>query len=592
MSSATRARGSRRDWVAAAVAFLAALLVLGPGLGRGCLLVRDMACAPQMPWSPRLLGLTSELPRAVPSDLLPWALGLALPGDLAQKALLLAILALGGVGAGRLVSGTWGAGAAALAYVWAPAVFERLAIGQWALLVGYAALPWVVRAAVRLARRETSFAPLAGSLVAGSLGGAPAWVLLALAAPAAYLAGLRLRPEGRGGGRALDAAAIAATLAAVALPWALPSVLGGQSGAGGEQAAEAFRARADTPGGVVLSMVSGGGIWNVDVVPPERAGVIGLLAALLVVAVALAGIWLRWSEPSVRAAAVVGALGLSAALLTQIPAMAGVLAHLPGGGLLRDNSRFVLVWWVAVAAGIGCAAEWLVRARWQLLAALVAALPVAALPSLAWGLHGRLVPVEVPDAFGVVARQLDRSGGEAVLLPFETYRRYGWNGDRASLSPLPRMTGRRVVAADDLVVTTGGGRVRLAGEDPRAADVRAALAAADPVRALAGLGVRWVAVDWPGVEPPAGLRLVAGGPGALLYEVPGPIGGAPAGPRAAAVLGGDLAAYLLVTGMAVGSARARRRAEKGRVVGMDSSAGSAIFTRGKRERGTLPRPRL
>ncbi|XVX21863.1 hypothetical protein ACQP1U_08420 [Actinomycetota bacterium] len=561
MGSTTRPRPRAAGWLPWAVALVAAVVVLGPGLGRGCLLVRDMVCAPDMPWSPRLLGLTSELPRAVPSDLVPWAIGLLLPGDVAQKVLLLAILAGAGAGAGRLVGGAWGGSAAALAYVWAPAVFERLAIGQWALLIGYAALPWVVRAAVRLASGRASLAPLVAALALGSLGGAPAWLLLALAAPTAYLAGLATRGSDRARGTPLHAAAIAATLLALAVPWLVPALLAGQSGAGDDRAAEVFRARADTPAGVVASLLTGGGIWNVDVHPAERGGALGLLAAIAVLAVALAGLARRRADAQILAAAAVGLIGLLTALLTQVDGVAAALAHLPGGGLLRDNSRFVLLWWLALAVGLGCTVGWLARTGWQALAALVLLLPVAALPSLAWGLHGRLAPVEVPADLETVARALDRSGGEAVLLPFESYRRYRWNGDRASLSPLPRMTRARVVTADDLVVDTDTGRVRLPGEDRRAAEVRRAVESPDPAAALAGLGVRWVVADWPDTPVPEGLRRVAGGEAGALYEVPGAVAPKEAGPRAGLVIGADLAAYLLVTGLAVTAGRVWRRAE-------------------------------
>ena len=35
-------------------------------------------------------------------------------------------------------------------YVWNPFVAERFHLGAWALLLGYAALPWLVRSALRL----------------------------------------------------------------------------------------------------------------------------------------------------------------------------------------------------------------------------------------------------------------------------------------------------------------------------------------------------------------------------------------------------------------------------------------------------------
>src|SRR6266576_3686110 len=71
-----------------------------------------------------------------------------LPADLVQKLLLLSIFTLACSGAAALLSREpWFARlAAGVFYTWNPFVAERLIIGQWALLLGYAGLPWALRA--------------------------------------------------------------------------------------------------------------------------------------------------------------------------------------------------------------------------------------------------------------------------------------------------------------------------------------------------------------------------------------------------------------------------------------------------------------
>ncbi len=96
-----------------------------------------------MPIAAALPGLAP--PRAVPSDLVIAIASRVVPGDIAQKLVLLAIFVLGCAGVvalldrepllARLAGGVF--------YVWNPYVAERLIIGQWALLLGYAGLPWV-----------------------------------------------------------------------------------------------------------------------------------------------------------------------------------------------------------------------------------------------------------------------------------------------------------------------------------------------------------------------------------------------------------------------------------------------------------------
>ena len=90
------------------------------------------------------------------------------PADIAQKLLLLTIFVLACSGAAALLGREpWFARlAAGVCYTWNPFVAERLIIGQWALLLGYAGLPWALRAAV--ARPVASW-PGAGWLLAGLL---------------------------------------------------------------------------------------------------------------------------------------------------------------------------------------------------------------------------------------------------------------------------------------------------------------------------------------------------------------------------------------------------------------------------------------
>src|SRR3954452_10276564 len=86
-------------------ALLLALLVLGPALGPGYLLVRDMVWVPDLALRADFLGLGSGLPRAVPSDAVVAVLDQLVPGMLLQKLMLIAALAGGGLGATRLLVG-------------------------------------------------------------------------------------------------------------------------------------------------------------------------------------------------------------------------------------------------------------------------------------------------------------------------------------------------------------------------------------------------------------------------------------------------------------------------------------------------------
>lgn len=549
---AARPRPALRTPTAAALvtAVASALLILGPALRGGYVLVGDMVFVPKLPLTGQLIGLSPATPRAVPSDAVVALLSVLLPGQVVQKLLLLAILVATGAGAGLVIRlGTTGTVAATLAAMWNPFVAERLAAGQWAVLVGYAALPWVLRGAwewgwgLRGAGSgpgRRSWRRLAVPAVLGSLGGAPAWLLVVLGAAAGGVSAARWRLLSRGG------ALVGGLLVALALPWAVPALIRpGGTATGGSGAV--FAPRADTPFGLLLSVVTGGGIWNADVVPSGRNTIPGALGALAVVALGVAGlaVALRRDTSAGRtpataesldrrrpaaAACLAGVVGLALTVVVAVPTVGQTLAGWPATAVLRDGARQVGPWVIAVSVGIGVAVDAAARSQgfWRRLggavpALLLALLPVAALPSLAWGLSGRWAPVEYPSDYRQVAALVaDRPDpGAVVVLPFEAYRRFAWNHRYAALDPLPRWLPTVTVASSDLVVRQpDGSAVRVPGEDRFADQVRAALQSTRPATSLGTLGVRWVVVDQPGVPGPPGATLRWAGRNLRLFEVP------------------------------------------------------------------------
>ncbi|WP_270889451.1 hypothetical protein [Pedococcus sp. 5OH_020] len=580
--------------VALGTAILTAGVVLGPALRPGYVLVGDMVFVPRLPFTSALVGLSAQTPRAVPSDAVVALLSSFLPGQVVQKLLLLGILVAAGTGAAIAVrTGALGSAAAAVAAIWNPYVAERLAAGQWAVLVGYAALPWVVRGAWRWAastrqggvtRDAGRWSGVAVPVVLGSLGGAPGWLLVAVAA----FAGCALATRGRL--LAVRPGLVAGLVAVMALPWAVPA-LTRPGGTVADAAGAVFAPRADTPLGVVGSLLTGGGIWNDAVVPAGRDSWVGATGALLVLLVGVAGL-LRppvghaASEGAgddtgdgrggvAAAALLAGVLGMVIALVTVPSSLAHAVVGVPAGALLRDGARQVGPWVVAVSIGVGLAVDAAARRRgpWRTvggvgLAAVVALLPVAALPSAAAGLWGRLNAVQYPQGYAELAARMDaqrslarQTGapvGATVVLPFEAYRRYPWNRDRPALDPLPRWLPTRVVASSDLVVRRDDGRaVRVRGEDPFAAATRQALMQHDPTTALAALGVRWVVVDQSGAPVPRGLVERWASQSLRLFEVPQVDDAAARDPdrrwrpKATAVLVADALAVLVVVATVV-----------------------------------------
>lgn len=569
-----------------AVGLLAGAAALGPALGPGYVLRYDMVFVPDLSLGTVLAG-ADGFPRAIPSDAVVAALSGVLPGDAVQSLVLLAVFAVGGAGAsvlaaralgGRGTASAWvlaASAAAGLAYVWNPFTAERLLLGQWAMLLGYAGLPWAVGAVARMAavRPVAGCAGLLGALAPAAVGGFSSVVLTGLTAGPVALWPPRDGARAAGArdwrGALARSGLFAAALVVVALPWLLPSLA---SGATTDPAGvEAFAARSDTPFGAAVSLVLLGGVWNAGAVPAGYGEPVTAAVRLLVCAAALSGwVWCLRARrpvfgPGLSAAAVVGlAVALLGVTAPGRELLGGLVGLWPGFGVLRDGQLYVAPLALVQALGLGAAVLWLAGgtardhagpeggdgaapagrdgdrpaapAVWRTaLGVFVALLPVVSLPGLLWGAGGALAPVSYPAAWTQAQRAVaaDERAGAVLVLPWSAYRGVDWSGAPVVvLDPATRLFDRRTVWNDDLVVgTPDGGSVVVAGEDATAREF-GRLLRPDPVTglpdrldagALAGAGVRYVAVTapvdnqfWSGVD---GFSVVVESADMVLLEV-------------------------------------------------------------------------
>ena len=550
------AAGSSRI-ISATVGLALGLLALGPGLRRGFLLSYDMVFVPREPFSAALPGLAP--PRAVPSDLVIAAASRALPADIVQKAVLLSVFVLACSGAAALLDREplLARLAAGVFYAWNPYVAERLIIGQWALLLGYAGLPWVLRAVLApdLASRRGAVR-LALALLPAVIGGFAAMAITALIVVPAVLITKSAR----------RAAVALAALAAGSLPWFIPSLL--HAVYVDPASVAAFAARADTPFGSIGSLVMLGGGWNARTVPKGYGGAWSALW-LAVAIVALAGYLLiarphpfaggsgpaatggqggrvvlpgqhRWPGLGVAAAAglLIAGLGLTAVGRDLLRSM---ISAWPGFAVLRDAQQFVAPLALAEAAGFGLVVaaamnpgtfgikghERPVRTDlagiWLGVFAILA--PVLLLPGLAWGAAGRLRPAAYPAEWLAAARVVDASAapGRVLLLPWDTYRTWSWNHGQTVLDPWTRLLSRPLIWNDGTRV----GDLELAPDDPRARGLAGAIRGSGPLTAaLRAAGVRFVLDDAGGPDPGVGTRLpgsvvIVDQLGLTVYQLPG-----------------------------------------------------------------------
>ena len=337
-----------------------------------------MLFVPREPFPAALPGLAP--PRAVPSDLVMAAASRILPADILQKLILLAIFVLACSGAAALLDREplLARLAAGAFYAWNPYVAERLIIGHWALLLGYAALPWVLRAILAadlISRRGAARLTLA--LLPAVIGGFAALAITALLAiPAAILTGDSRRATLAGDPRRATLAGdprrpvlVLAALAVGSLPWLIPSLL--HPVYVDPASVAAFAARADTPFSSLGSLLMLGGAWNAQTVPQAYGGPWSALW-LAAVIVALAAYLLlartppRWPGltrrpgltrwPGLAVAALSGLL--LAALGITAPGrdlLRSLIAVFPGFAVLRDAQQFIAPLALLESLGLGLA---------------------------------------------------------------------------------------------------------------------------------------------------------------------------------------------------------------------------------------------
>lgn len=476
--------------------WLLSAVVLGPALfGRGYVLTYDMVWVPDLVLRPDFLGTGSGLPRAVPSDAVVAVIDALLPGMLLQKLLLYGALVAAALGCRRLVGPSRTAQWVAMTVaIWNPFVAERLVIGHWPVLVGYAALPWLALAAGRARRTGAMPAALPLLMLLGSLS-ASAGLVSALVV---LVFGLR-----RGGGRAN--LWLAVTVLTANLPWLVAGLTHASSAVADADGARLFGTQPEGSLPAPLAALTLGGIWNAEVVPGSRTTLLAWAGLLVLLALALTGrrTFLA-TTPNARRWLLVGAVGWAVAVLSWAsPEAIGWLGEqVPGLGLLRDGTRtlgpLVPVEAALFAAG---AARIVARARdaeWVVAPALVL-LPVLLLPDLAWGASGALRPATYPASYdvarGAVAERAARGpDGDLLVLPFTSYRAPAWNDDQSVLDPLGRYLTPDYLVSDTLFV----GGTEVTGEDPRGPAVLDALAessTASRADALAAVGVRFVVYD-------------------------------------------------------------------------------------------------
>ncbi len=445
---------------------LLALAIMLPLLWPGYILTLDMVFTPHLP-----------MPEQMSSSYLFHAalhyLNLVVPSQIIEKLLLFIILLLSGMGMFYLVRyiqtsrsdvdevAVWGAYVGGFFYMVNPFTYSRFMAGQYAVLLGYALLPFFARALLRFLAVPTFERVLVLSMWLTVIGIVSVHTL-GLAAVLIVMSGLSyiwrypkrwILPIVYG--------LIGLAIFVLASGYWLWPLVKGTSNQGQAVAAftvndqTAFATTGDGLVGKLGNVLQLQGFWaetqGMYLLPQDQLPGWGLV---LIVFWAICGFGVRWLWRNYRALAVVFCCAGLAALIVAITGTgsAGALAG------FREPHKFVglLAMAYALFAGLGTAAilAWAKRKNYLLASGLTFVLiliPVLLTPTMFWGFAGQLAPRHYPDDWFALNSYLaaDSDDFSVLSLPWHGYMHYQFAG-RVIANPSEDFFDKPVIASNEL----------------------------------------------------------------------------------------------------------------------------------------------
>jgi hypothetical protein len=438
-----------------------ALVVAGPLLGRGYLILLDFPTGPDPPEVslfplPSSGDLGNALPLNAAHRLLHdlWA---PLPG----KVFLVVPIVLAGLGVYRLVRDALGVGAVAAVfggtlYVVNPFVYDRYLAGHLHFALGYALLPWAVGPLGRVLKAPSHRAAAVVGL----------W-LAVLAAVSFHVAGLyallivlvAIVAIGRARARAAFAAVALGLGALVSAYWLVPVFFAPERRVGVADLGP-YETRPDGFA-VVPTLLALYGFWREEFArPAQERPVLYLLLLPILGLVVVGGVMLlrRAGERRLGLALVVaGAVGVLLGAGTAFPPTAEVFRwlfeHVPFVGAFREPQKFLALTVLAYAVFGAAGLAWLTRSRrWVVVAAPIAVGSVLLYGyAMLWGLSGQIELSHYPDSWSQADRLMKRRGeGSLLVLPWKLYEDWTFTDARIVANPtLTFFSEREVLSAND-----------------------------------------------------------------------------------------------------------------------------------------------
>lgn len=465
----------------AIVYLIVALLVMAPLLSPGYVLTLDMVFVPNQP-----------LPDHISSSYLFYALlhwlSMVIPMDIVQKMILLGIVFLSGLGAHRLTkfylngsglavadsslakkadatqrlsriqsikNSAWPLYFAGLFYAINPFVYSRFMVGQFAVLLGYALLPFFLLALTKLANKPN----LKTSLILSALITAISIVSVHTLGPVIIatlfvlaLFGWKYRHSFSQMLALVKSCFLVVTIWFIASSyWLIPLVLGKGSMASAVNSFNQsdYLAFATTGGNwfcVILNILRLQGFWaeaqNLFYQPQQLMPLWGLLF-MVVLGLVVFGFIRFWRANQGYSLVLIGCA------IVAIILAAGLFSGLPFFAAWREPHKFVglLALSYAIAGAFGLCALWQKLGQLRFVATAGLLLPILITPTMIWGFAGQLHPSSYPhDWFSMNKIINNEDTGKVLFLPWHQYMVFGFAGKLIE-NPAPKFFDAPIVGS-------------------------------------------------------------------------------------------------------------------------------------------------
>lgn len=440
----------------------AALLVMLPLLASGFILTLDLVFTPELPMPQEITS--SYLFHAT----LHW-LNMIIPSDVLQKIMLTSLLLLASLGMHRLVRAIdpqktvdVGVYVAGIFFAVNPFTYSRFMAGQYAVLLGYALLPWLARMLIAFVRQPGMKQTLQIGLLTTLIGITSIHTLVAVGILG--ITGLllvahrqkKIRSYVRYGAVALGCFVVLSSY------WLVPLMVGQGKTAQTISAftaadSQAFATAGDHSLERLFHVVRLQGFWAEDkllfLLPQDRAMAWGLMMFVLV-GIATTGAVVLWRRRRLillwfGSSALIG-MGLAIGLgswTADVPLLAG----------LREPHKLValvaLFYGVGLAFGVRAILERVKQKSETFVVPLVilfCALPLVSMRVMWWGFDGQLSPRQYPSDWTAAKQQLaqDDRQGKVLFLPWHQYMTFQFAG-RIIANPAPAFFGERIIISTD-----------------------------------------------------------------------------------------------------------------------------------------------